>query len=266
MSIQYILIISLFSLLIGFLIGYFISKKYETPSTSPNALSDSLAKIILASINNQTSVEGFEDEQVTVQSISQLLSSGDFTSLETQLKDNLIDTSSLSSDLTQNAETIDPDLIPTTDPIKIIADTLQTDAELEKLNDELILLQDTVSDTSVELTDDEKTELNQQIEELQTSIEEKQTKKNEILGKLGIPLEQAIQNVPEDKVLHLQEIQNKILIKREKQKKKKFEKLEKKLGDKVKNSQNFKNKKETEINEKKNMLNDKIINSKNKKN
>jgi hypothetical protein len=61
-----------------------------------------------------------------------MLSNGDFSSLETKLKDNLIDTTSLSSDLTQNAETIDPNLIPETDEIKIITDAFQVDAELEK--------------------------------------------------------------------------------------------------------------------------------------
>lgn len=243
----------------------------KTTSISPE-LASAIAKMIVSSseptvsenfryptryYNNKVK-EYFEtvDTITNVNTIATLLQTGQLSELEKK-----IDIKTVSDNLTSTAETISPVLVKDAELVPIIA-TLKLESDLVDKQNELENLQ-LVLETSLQTTTSptDTTQIKAD-SDLATSIAITTAKIIELQTELNkqSPLANAISNISDpDKLEKLTEIQNKIQLKRDKQKQKHLDKLSKenpKLKTKIEEKKT--ERKQQSILEKKQKINEEI--------
>jgi hypothetical protein len=209
--------------IIGFVIGYIVHKpKADTQSTSSSSispLSNSLARMILASTDSNTEYFDSSLEQ-SIQKISRLIDDGNLEEVERVIiaeSDSSI--GDIINEINNSSEILKPELIKDPDLIEAV-DIIDTQGDIAQIQDEIedqMMVQELVESSSKKNI-------------IQNKIDELHNKLNILHAKLlsKPPIENAINRISDPiKLAHLQEVQAKILSKREIQNKKQEDKIKK---------------------------------------
>jgi len=250
-----IILYILAALLFGAVIGYFIGKITGSGSVSRNTLSDSIAKMIYSTVDNTKEYFDSSTQDKDIETISILVSEGNFKEIENMIaKETTIE--NVTKEIESIAEVLNPDLIKD-EEIKESVEIIKLDGEIAKIQDKINIATLTLETirSNVSSTNEEKEKALQVLNKLLLKLSELQ---GEISKK--IPLETALLKVKDpEKLAHLQEIQTKILSKREKMKKKDEENVKKDNPKiKVELERKLKEKKDKDIAEKQTKIKENI--------